>query len=328
MIAYTLPITSPSTDFSSALLALIAAHDTAEGRGKPWPERSAAALQKFLADPNAKKLPAIWSEVKPVYVRLQYGKCAFCERLLGADEVAAYESDVEHFRPKKGVVPWPPAAPIGYDPYPTDFPATPGKGAGYRNLPYHELNYMVACKTCNTRCKGNYFPVAQKHRFTAADPLKLRDGEQPYLIFPLGGLDDDPETLITFIDCKAVPARPSSDVYAWNRARITIAFFLLNDPSREDQLILERASRLDLLGSKIEKFEASSEAERAAAWGRVIAEGSATQPHANCVRSMIRLYLHDPAKAHEQIAKARTYRESKLPLSGWAAKQPGLGSGS
>jgi len=183
---------------------------------------------------------------------------------------------------------------------------------------------MVACKTCNTRCKGNYFPVAKTHQFAAADPLGLRHNEQPYLIFPLGGLDDDPETLITFMDCKAVPARPSSDVYAWNRARITIAFFLLNDPSREDQLILERAIRLDLLGYKIEKFERSSEAERAAAWKWVIAEGYETQSHANCVRSLIRLYLQDPAKAHEQIAKARTYRESKLPLSSWAAKQPGL----
>jgi hypothetical protein len=326
MIAYTLPVTSPSTDFGSALLAAIALHDTAQGRAKPWPQRSAAALEKFLADPDAKKLPSLWSEIKPVYVHLQRGKCAFCERLLGEDEVAAYESDVEHFRPKKGVTPWPPATPIGRTPYPADLPATPGKGAGYRKLPYHELNYMVACKTCNTRCKANFFPVAGKHRFTAADPLDLRAKEQPYLICPLGGLDDDPETLITFIGCKAVPAQPSSDAYAWNRARITIAFFLLNDPAREDQLILERATRLDLLGSKIEAFEKSPKARRAAAWEDVKAEGSANQPHANCVRSLIRLYMQAPATAHQHIAEARIYRRSKLDLEGWvAAKQPAPG---
>jgi len=324
MIAYTLPITSPSTDFHSALLAAIALHDSKQGRVKSWPKRSAAALKKFLDNPDAKKLPSLWSEIKHVYVLLQGGKCGFCERLLGKDEVAAYESDAEHFRPKKGVTSWPPATPIGHDPYPADLPATSGKGAGYRRLPYHELNYMVACKTCNTRCKGNFFPVAGKHRFTAADPLGLRAEEQPYLIFPLGGLDDDPEALLTFIGCKAIPARPDSDTYSWNRARITIAFFLLNDPSREDQLILERAARLDLLGHKIEGFERSTEAERGAAWEAVKAEGSANQPHTNCVRSLIHLYLHDPATAHQRIAEARAYRRSKLDLAGWAAQQPAL----
>jgi len=325
MIAYPLPVAIPSTDFRSALLAVIASHDTAQGRKKPWPQRSAAALKKFLADPEAKKLPSVWSEIKPVFVYLQKGKCGFCERLLGQDEVAAYESDVEHFRPKKGVTPWPPATPIGHDPYPADLPATPGKGAGYRNLPYHELNYMIACKTCNTRCKGNFFPVAKKHQLTATDPLGLRNLEEPYLIFPLGDLDDDPETLLTFIGYKAVPARPWSDAYAWNRARITIAFFLLNDLSREDQLFMERATRLDVLGNRIEKFEKSrGKAKRAAAWDDVIAEGAANQAHTNCVRSLIRLYLHDPAEAHRRIDEARTYRGGKLKLEKWAAQQPNL----
>ena len=321
MIAYDFSASTASMDFHTRLLVEIAAHDTREGRKKAWPVRSAAALKEFLGAARGKP-SALWSEIKPVYVRLQHGKCAFCERLLGADEVAAYESDVEHFRPKKGVRPWPPPQPIGDAPYPADLPSTPGKGAGYRQLPYHELNYMVACKTCNTRCKANFFPVAKKHQFSATDPLSLHKAEEPYLIYPLGDLDEDPEFIVTFQGLKAIPAPPSSDGYRFNRARIVIAFFLLNDLAREDQLLLERAYRLELLGYKIEEFEKSKgQAKRDALWQDVIAEGAPNQPHANCVRSMIRLYRQDPATARQQIAEARTYRRSKLNLSGWAAGQ-------
>ncbi len=322
MIRFTLAGSGPSTDFHGALLGAIAALDTAKRRKKSWPERSAAALATSLSQPDA-ELPTLWSEIKPVYVRLQKGKCAFCERLLGKDEVAAYESDVEHFRPKKAVSLWPPGKPIGHAPFPADLPPTPGKGRGYRRLPFHELNYMAACKTCNSRCKANFFPVAKQHLFNATNPLDLSAKEQPYLIFPLGDLDADPETLLTFVGVTALPARPGGDAFLWNRARITIAFFLLNELAREDQLLSERAARLDLLGSKIEAFENSSKAGRDKAWGGVIAEGAASQPHANCVRSLIRLYLHDPTAAHQHIAAARTYRRSKLDLESWAAKQPG-----
>lgn len=321
MIAYTVPIIPPAKDFHEALLAAIAEYDQSQSRTKSWPLRAAAALKKFKANPDGQPA-ALWGEIKPVYLRIQggTGKCAFCERLLGADEIAAYESDVEHFRPKKGVTPWPPAEPLGKEPYPADLPASKGTGKGYRNLPYHELNYIVACKTCNTRCKANYFPIEGKHSFTTKAPGRTLDTkEKPFLIYPLGGLDADPESLITFVGCKAMPAKPPGKVHDWNRARVTIAFFLLNDPSREDQLILERASRLDLVGHKIEDFERSSAAQRQQAWDAVKAEGHASLPHASCVRAMIRLYASDPDAARKLIADARVYRKSKLPLDDWAA---------
>ena len=44
-----------------------------------------------------------WSDVKSVYMRLQYNKCAYCERPLGSN----IEQDVEHFRPKNAVKAWP-----------------------------------------------------------------------------------------------------------------------------------------------------------------------------------------------------------------------------
>ena len=44
-----------------------------------------------------------WSDIKQVYIDLQHTKCAFCEKPLEGK----IEQDVEHFRPKAAVAPWP-----------------------------------------------------------------------------------------------------------------------------------------------------------------------------------------------------------------------------
>src|SRR5687768_11362929 len=49
----------------------------------------------------------IWSEVKGVYMALQRHKCAYCERPMAQSAHANIEYDVEHFRPKSRVTPWP-----------------------------------------------------------------------------------------------------------------------------------------------------------------------------------------------------------------------------
>ena len=311
MIGYTFPSGSTGKAFHVELLEKIADEDKKQHRRATWPKRSAAALSKFTSNPDAKISP-LWSEIKPVFTRLQHGKCAFCERPLGADEVAAYEQDVEHFRPKKGVVSWPPRKPIGGMPHPADLPASQQAGAGYRKLPFHELNYIVACKTCNTRCKGNYFPIAgSKHEFTAMNPIGLGSKEKPYLIFPLGQLDDDPESLVTFLGFRAeVPAGAKG--YNKERGQVTIHFFLLNDPARADQLFLGRATQLELLYRKILAFERSPVKRRQEAWNDAIAECSSVNPFAGCVRAMIRLYLRDPEAARQLMLEACDYRRTML----------------
>ena len=56
-----------------------------------------------------------------------------------------------------------------------------------------------ACKTCNSRLKANFFPVAGRHSFTGTNPIQLNRRERPYLIYPLGDVDDDnAEDLIAF----------------------------------------------------------------------------------------------------------------------------------
>lgn len=311
MIGYTFRSGSKGKAFHDELLKEIAKEDKKRKRSKSWLARSAAALKKFTDNPNA-ELPSLWSEIKPVFTRLQHGKCAFCERPLGTDEVAAYEQDMEHFRPKKGVKSWPPAEPIGATPHPVDMPASAHSGAGYRKLPFHELNYIVACKTCNTRCKGNYFPIAAtKHEFGAQSPDGLKAKEEPYLIFPLGGLDVDPETILTYLGFRAgVPS--GANEHDKKRARVSIHFFLLNDPTRSDQLFLGRATQLELLYRKIVAFEKSLIKDRQDTWGDVVLECSAVNPFAGCVRAMVRLYLSDPDAARKLMLEACTYRRTML----------------
>jgi antirestriction protein ArdC len=75
--------------------------------------------------------------------------------------------------------------------------------------------------------------------------------------------------------------------------------------------------QLELLGEKIEKFEAASAKKRDSIWQDVLREGSELNPHANCIRSLIRLYVKDPAAANQAIAEARKLRRTYLDTKRW-----------
>ncbi len=206
----------------------------------PWLVRARKLTAELRKNPK-KKISSQWSHVKRVYTDRQQGKCAFCERLLGKHDLSANEIDVEHFRPKNAVAPWPDAKTRAALRLPANFPQSGGKGAGYRLLAYHYLNYASSCKTCNSRLKGNFFPIAGKHRFRGSDPAALQTSERPYLIYPLADFDEDPEDLIGFSGYVAEPARPVTDRYRHDRGRVTITFFRLND--ERDDLLLMRAKQ-------------------------------------------------------------------------------------
>jgi hypothetical protein len=135
-----------------------------------------------------------WSEVKGVFRELQGNKCAYCERVLPSGEVGVYEHDVEHFRPKGGIQPWP--VPIALSTAGIVCSRPPDDNKGYYLLAYHPQNYAVSCKTCNEGIKKSYFPIARVYELTGEDPQLLLQHELPLLIFPLGDFDDDPETII------------------------------------------------------------------------------------------------------------------------------------
>ena len=211
--------------------------------GKDW-VRQAANKRKRLQDDPGTRITNIWSRIKPVYMALQGSKCAFCERGI---EDQPIEQDVEHFRPKKPVKRWPIPKSIEQELEAGGSqirqPAT-GSEPGYRLLAYHPWNYVASCKTCNSVLKQSYFPVAGTRDPDARKPAGLREREQPYLIFPLGDLDDDPEDLITFYGLSPQPRRNGFDRL---RALVTIELLGLDDHRKRKGLLLARARAIEKL---------------------------------------------------------------------------------
>ena len=68
---------------------------------------------------------------------------------------------------------------------------------GYFALALDPRNYLVSCKPCNTKHKGNFFPIAGKRMADAVDVDEAR-AEKPYLLNPLDPDDEAPEDLIGF----------------------------------------------------------------------------------------------------------------------------------
>ena len=264
--------------------------------GRDWVRR-AANKRKRLQDVPGTKITNIWSRIKPVYMVLQGSKCAFCERGM---EDQAIEQDVEHFRPKKAVKRWPTPKGIEQELDATGLqvrqPAT-GSERGYGLLAYHPWNYVASCKTCNSVFKRSYFPIAGTRDTHARKPATLRQRERPYLIYPLGDLDDDPEELITFHGLSPQPGRNGFDRL---RALVTIELLGLDDHRRRKGLLLDRARAIERLYFALD----GTSPEAAAVVTRLTT--SPDEPHANCLRSFERLWRRRPQEAralYEPIRK-------------------------
>jgi hypothetical protein len=264
--------------------------------------RTAACRKKMAFDGGG----SIWSDIKPVYMRLQHNKCAYCERKLEGEPYGRIEHDVEHFRPKNGVKEWPDdrikvERQIDYD-----FPTGQGWDQGYYLLAFHPHNYITACKSCNTPLKSNYFPIAGKRRGPQSDDPARLASEQPYLLYPLGNLDDDPEEILTFDGIVPKPSKRSG--HRRRRAMVTIDFFELD--TREEllrgraekvreltlALIVERVGRLPAHKALAERTIADLQSEKSA--------------HSNCVRSFLRLYRRDRPRAEAIFEAAMEYLDS------------------
>lgn len=175
--------------------------------------------------------------------------------------------------------------------------AVPHEKRGYFLLPYHLFNYAAACKPCNSALKSDRFPIAGTYNLTSEDPAQLKN-EKPYLIYPIGDCDTDPEQLIRFHGVSPQPVAMRG--YRRHRALVTIEFFKLDDLNRRKHLIRERAVIIIALFPQLEKLSQDvSAADKAKA--RQIVEGftQPTAPHTNCARSFRDLFgIHpDAAKA-------------------------------
>jgi hypothetical protein len=225
-----------------------------------WLKRAEARTEAFRQagkyDEDSKN--SIWSEIKEVFLEIQHEKCAYCERKLASRQYGLIEHDVEHYRPKNFVKPWPSKTIARKRKLAYDFPTGAAFQEGYYLLAYNILNYTTSCAPCNRPLKSNYFPIAGSRGPQSDDPASLR-AEQPFLPHPVGDSDEDPEELLTFLGVTAVPK--SVDFLRQRRAQVTIDFFALNE--REEPRY-QRAERIVELWIALE--ERQREMTRSANW--------------------------------------------------------------
>lgn len=239
----------------------------------------------------------IWSTVKPAFMVAHQNKCVFCERQFESADYGKIEFDVEHFRPKSSVQPWP--DPVRHPRIAYTFKTGDASPTGYFWLAYDTSNYAASCKVCNTTLKLNYFPVAGSRAAAGATGSTLAK-EQPYLCYPIGQGDDDPEDLVTFVATTAVPARKSG--HKRRRGQVIIDFFGLNE---REQLHRERARMIGLFGGAL---QAEAEGRASQQDVRLIGKmDSPALPHAACLRAHRRLWKKDAKIARRAYELCRDF---------------------
>ncbi len=260
-----------------------------EREDRTWFTKAETRTNNYKALGRFEDSSPIWSKAKPAFMLVQYNKCAFCERTFTGPEESRIEMDLEHFRPKGAVIGWEgPSAPKSY-------PANTGPAStnGYYWLACDVANYLAACKICNSEYKGNYFPIMGQRCEDPTDPQKLA-AEKPYLIYPIGTGDDDPETLITFTGTVARPVTSHGVRHA--RAMVIIDLFGLNT---RDQLHVQRAETIERFGRALTAVadgvaKASDHTYTAQIANPII-------PHAACLRAFKKLWDQDEPAARRLL---------------------------
>ncbi len=115
--------------------------------------------------------------VKDALIKLQHGKCCFCESQV--THVSA--GDVEHFRPKAGFMQG-------------DRPKEKLKKPGYYWLAYEWSNLLFSCEECNRRGKKNLFPLQNPEERARSHSDNL-SAEMAIFVNPA---TDDPSKFIGF----------------------------------------------------------------------------------------------------------------------------------
>jgi hypothetical protein len=275
----------------TALLADIAAIDPR------WSAKVARRTARFVRAGRYEEGSSLWAPVKPVYMDVQKSKCIFCERRFENKQYGKIEFDLEHFRPKSSVVALPNEQfhpNLNYD-----FETGMAADVGYYWLAYEIENYAASCKVCNSALKSNYFPVAGRRGAAIADVRSLAS-ELPFLCYPLGTSDEDPEELITFVATTAIPKAESG--YRRQRGQIIIDFFDLNG---REELHQQRAEMISLFGGALLAISAGTANETDIAVADSIFYP--TWPHAACIRAFRRLWQENAAEAAMVYDKCRRY---------------------
>jgi hypothetical protein len=264
-----------------------------------WLDQAKARTAAFIKAKRYNETSGTWSAIKEAYMSLQANKCAYCERKLGGARFSKVEHDVEHYRPKGNIRLWPSASDKANRNINYGFPTGAAADNGYYWLAYHLLNYATACKTCNSSLKKDCFPIAGKRGGAKKTPAQLRTVEKPFLVYPLGRLDADPEDLITFVGVTPVPKTKSGAKH--DRAMVTIDFFELDT---REELLYERAELIAGLGLALRNTDGQA---KAAAKKLLAAAVKPAAPHSSCARAYLKLEKTDPALAKAQWEAAVDY---------------------
>ena len=270
-----------------------------------WLARAKTRTKKFGELKTYREASSIWSEIKPVYMNLQNNKCGYCERLLEDPEYGKIEHDLEHYRPKGEVAAWPPKTLREKRNLVFDFPLGRAWSSGYYLLAYAPFNYLTACKPCNSALKSSYFPIAGRRGPQANDPKRLKP-EKPYLIYPLGSLDTDPESLIGYYGYRAVPLEPD-DRDSFRRARITIDFFDLNRGS----LVWARALKLRDLYVAFRLREMGNADDVVVADETISYLLSPQASHTGCLRAFSKVFQKERGEADRIFGDVSAFLRSK-----------------
>ncbi len=266
-----------------------------EAESSGWLKKAATRTAGFREKNCYEESSTIWSDVKAVYMRLQGDcKCAYCERKLELTPFGKIEQDVEHFRPKGRIRAW--KLPKSLKEQGVLVTTVPDEKRGYFLLPYHPLNYLAACKPCNSLLKKDYFPIAGEYDLTGDDPAQLHITEKLLLICPIGDFDHAPEDFIRFHGVSPQAVAPNG--FNRERALVTIEFFKLDDATERKNLFRERASIIVALHPQLEKL-ADGTTERGKDDAQQLVEGftSPKSAHTNCARSFRDLFHNNRAEA-------------------------------
>lgn len=270
-----------------------------------WFANASAVLGRLPDPPKSSDFKPLWSRIKGIYMTLQHEKCCFCEKPLEGK----VEQDVEHFRPKAEVKPWQVPSRLLAQGVAVQQPTDGSSEPGYSQLAYSPFNYAIACKTCNSTLKKNFFPIEGTRDSTATDPAKM-DGEKALLIYPIGAVDDDPEQLIEFEALSPVPKSASG--FNRRRALVTIEVFRLDDNSRRRPLFKLRATFVWLLFLELERrANARSVIQRQKRQTAIEVLTSPEMPFANCLRCFERLYRSDQARAEAIAEECQKFVKTK-----------------
>lgn len=268
-----------------------------------WRDRAKDRTKTIIAQGKYDESSSIWSEIKVVFMRLQHDKCAYCERALAGETYGRGEHDQEHYRPKSSVRAWPTAAIRRERGLTYPFPTGPANASGYYWISYDLENYAASCKPCNSALKSNYFPIAG-NRGVATDTVRqLNSREKPFVIFPIGTLDADPEDLIEFDGIVAIPKATRG--HARRRARVTIDFFELNN--REELWRGRFRVIRELWGALERSLEGASQRSRRDASEVIDELTAADSPHTSCARNFVALFERDPEEAWTVYQEARAF---------------------